>query len=135
MNRLNQVALICSLGMLAFVLSCGHPTQLQSLSVNPASATVGPLGAVLPVQYTAYGAFIHPPSTVDVTKEVTWSSNIPDIATVNSSGMVTPAGFACGTTLITATAKKGLIGPGSSDVVVVATSTFTVTDPNVTGCH
>jgi hypothetical protein len=135
MNRLNQIALICSLAMLVFVLSCGHSTQLTSMAINPPTASVGPVGAVIPVQYTAYGTFIHPPSTVDVTKQVTWTSSVADVATVSSSGLVTPTGIACGTTNITATAAKGLIGPGSSDVIVTATAAFTVTEPNVAACQ
>jgi phage gp45-like len=86
-------------------------------------------------QYTAMGTYSHPPRTADVTTQVTWTSSSPAVGTVSSTGLVTPAGIACGTTVITATAGKNLIGPGNSDEVVAGTSTFKVTDPNAPGCQ
>lgn len=107
---------------------------LVSINVTPTSTTVVGLGARIPVQYTAYGNFIHPSKVVDLTKEVTWTSAVPDVAGVDSAGIVTPLGVACGSTIITATAGKGIIGPGNNDEVVTGTATFTVADPKVPGC-
>lgn len=136
MKRLNNKATwLSSLGILAFALGCGHPMTLDSMTINPASASINALGAPIPVQYTDYGTYSHPKKTVDLSTQVTWTSSTPDVATVSSAGLVTPVGVACGTTLITATAGKNLVGPGNSDEVMTATSTFTVTDPNVAGCH
>jgi hypothetical protein len=119
--------------MLVFVLSCGHPTTMVSMSVTPSTATVLGIGDIIPVQYTAYGTFIHPSETRNVTTEVTWTSSVLQVATVNN-GLVTPAGIACGGTTITATAGKDVVGPGSSQTVIAAQSIFTVADPNVKGC-
>jgi len=136
MKKAGLVSSIFSLGLLLFILGCGHPTTLVSMSVTPATATVGPVGAVIPVQYTAYGNFIHPTETRDISSQVTWTSSVPMIATVSSTGLATPTGTACGTTTITAMADKKLIGGvhTTSSATLVATATFTVADSNVPGC-
>lgn len=126
MKRKNIALTLCSLAIFLFVLGCGHEQQLVSISVTPAATSVGPLGAVIPVQLTAYGTYIHPPKTSNITNQVKWTSSVADVATVSSSGLVLPTGIACGTTNITATA--------GTDVIVTGTATFTVTDPNVQGC-
>ncbi len=132
---MKNAGLVCSLGILLFALSCGHPTQMVSMAVSPANTTVVGIGDIIPAQYTAYGTYIHPAETRDVTSQVTWTSSIPLVATVSANGVVTPTGQACGVTIITATAGKDLVGQGSDAKVIAATATFTVTDPNVDGCH
>jgi hypothetical protein len=107
---------------------------MVSMSITPSTASVLGIGDIIPVQYTAYGTFIHPSETRNVTTEVTWTSSVLQVATVNNSGLVTPSGIACGGTIITATAGKNLIGTGSSQAVITAQATFTVADPSVTGC-
>jgi uncharacterized protein YjdB len=134
MKRINKTLTFCTLAMFVFALSCGHPMSLQSITVSPSSSTVSPPGANIPVQYTAYGSFIHPTETLDITKDVTWTSAIQDVATVGSNtGLVIP-GLDCGTTIITATAGKGVVGPGSSDIIEYGTATFTVTNNNDPTC-
>jgi len=39
---------------------------------------------------------IHPPVTKDITNQVTWNSNTPDMVTVSSTGLITDTGFSCG---------------------------------------
>jgi hypothetical protein len=130
---MKKAGLVCSLGILLFALSCGHPTQMVSMSISPSASTVIGITSRIPVQYSAYGTYIHPAETRDVTKEVTWSSSVPMVATV-SNGLVIPTGAACGGTLITATAGKDLVGQGSYAKVITATATFTVADPTIEGC-
>src|SRR5205085_1397824 len=55
------------------------------------------------VQLRALGSFIHPPVTKDITNQVAWASNTPDMVTVNSTGLITATGGACGGTIISAT--------------------------------
>lgn len=126
MKRKNIALTVCSLAIFLFVLGCGHDQQLVSIAVSPSATSVGPLGAVIPVQLTAYGTYIHPPKTANITNQVKWTTSVADVATVNSSGLVLPTGIACGTTNITAT--------GGTSVIVTGMATFTVTDPNVAGC-
>jgi hypothetical protein len=136
---MKKVGLICSLAILMFSLSCGHPRALVSMTVTPSSGEVVGFGAIIPVQFKAYGTFIHPAETLDISQQVEWTSSVPQVANVENGtngGRVTPAGVACGGTLITATAGKDLVGGnGGSSSIMAATATFTVTDPNISGCH
>ena len=101
-------------------LSCGQDQKLVSISVTPASFTFSNAVGGETVQFTAIGQFVHPPSTKDLTQQVTWSTPTPDVLTVDSHGLGTVAGVACGTNIpVTATAKThaGPI-PGSATVDV-----------------
>jgi len=92
-------------------LSCGHEQQLVSISVQPATENFGasniPVSedAGLNVQLKALGSYIHPPVTKDITDQVTWDSNTPDMVTVNSTGLITATGKECGNALISATVQ------------------------------
>lgn len=132
---MKKAILLCSLAILVvFALSCGHPMTLESITVTPSNATVCPPSATAPVQYTAYGNFIHPTKTVDITTEVTWTSSLPAVGVVGAhTGVVTSANDYFGLTNITATAAKGVIGPGDANEIVVGQATFTVQAPNSSG--
>ena len=108
MNRnWSNLLLICSLAII--VPSCGSGSQLVSIAIQPTAETFGssttPVNedTGLNVQLRALGSYIHPPVTKDITNSVTWASNTPDIATINSTGVLTAAGLACGSALISAT--------------------------------
>jgi hypothetical protein len=135
---MKNVAVFCSLVMLVFALSCGHPMTLESINVTPTSQTVTGTGSALanfPTKFTAYGNFIHPNEMIDVSSQVTWTTSVPLIATVDSTGHVSATGNgSCGQVLVTATAGKGLVGPGTSDVIVTGTATFIVNDTSNPNC-
>lgn len=109
-------------------LSCARDQQLVSMTIEPSSETFG--AANIPVsanagssvQLRALGTYIHPPVTKDVTAQSTWVSNTPDIATVNSAGLLTATGLACGNALISGTIKTGQ----SSGAIVTASMTANV---------
>jgi hypothetical protein len=92
-----------------FLSSCGHDQQLVSISIQPTVETFGAsnipvsANAGATVQLRALGSYIHPPVTKDITSQVTWASNTPDIATVNSTGLLTATGLACGGSIVSAT--------------------------------
>lgn len=92
--------------------SCGHDQELTQITVQPATETFGAanvpvnLDAGLSVQLRALGTYIHPPVTKDITGQVTWFSNTPQMVTVNSTGMITATGGSCGGTLVSATMKS-----------------------------
>jgi hypothetical protein len=138
MKPMYKALTFCSLAMLVFALSCGHPMTLESITILPTSDTVtgtGPALANFPVKFTAYGHFISPTEQVDISNDVTWTSDVPLIATVDSTGVVTATGNgSCGTVLITATAHKGVVGPGTAQVIVIGTATFTVNDTSNPNC-
>lgn len=126
---------VALLGMMALCLpSCGHDQQLVSISVQPSTETFG--GSTIPVsqdaglnvQLSALGTYIHPPVTKDITSQVTWTSNTPQMATVTPSGVLSATGDACGNALISATVvtdhSSGNIG--SSGALVTGSMTVTV---------
>lgn len=115
----------------ALLIGCGHPTQLVEMSINPDTVTVTGLSAGAQAQYTAYGRFIHPDDTRDITTQVTWTTSIPEVATVDNKGLVTSTGMACGSTTVTATAGRELQGVGSDSNIRIAIATFVVKDKDL----
>jgi hypothetical protein len=89
--------------------SCGHQQQLIGINIQPAVQTFGssttPVSANAgsSVQLRALGSYIHPPVTKDITSQVAWASNTPDMVTVNSTGLLTATGQSCGGSLVSAT--------------------------------
>jgi len=76
---------------LSSLSSCARPTQLVAISITP--STGGSFGAVDPslyFQFTAIGTYIHPPKTVDVTDQVDWQSDNPQVITISSTGVASP---------------------------------------------
>ena len=109
----DRLSALVGLFLAAFLLStmsaCGHDQQLESITVIPAVENFGstktPLmdDAGLNVQLRALGSYIHPPVTKDITSQVTWTSNTPQMVTVDANGVITATGLACGGTIISAT--------------------------------
>jgi hypothetical protein len=109
-----------ALGLALVIVGCGNPQGLDSIQVTPTTQT---LAVGQTTQFTAtgiYGNASHA-STQNITNSVTWTSSLPSVATVSSTGLVTA--LSGGTTSITAsaTAFNGLISasgvltvPGSS---------------------
>jgi hypothetical protein len=121
---------------LAGLPGCGHEQQLESISIQPTTEVFGTASNPSPpgaqVQLRALGSYIHPPVTKDITNLVTWTSNTPDIATVNATGVVTVAGIACGDTMISATVttNNSLGNLPSNGAIVTGSMTTTVTCPS-----
>src|SRR5580700_45890 len=80
------------------VASCGSSHQLVSISIQPGTETFGAANipviddAGAQVQLVAMGTYVRPPVTKDITNEVTWFSNTPQMVTVNSTGLITVTG-------------------------------------------
>lgn len=112
--------------------SCGHDQKLTGLTIQPQSFTFLTPDPHATEQLTALGTYIHPPSTMNITQQVTWAVDFADVVTVSSSGVVSPVGTGgCGGVDITATAPAGT---GGSSNVVVAVATITVDDPSNVLC-
>jgi hypothetical protein len=109
----DRLSALLGLFLAAFLLStmsaCGHDQQLESITVIPAVENFGSTktpvidDAGLNVQLRALGSYIHPPVTKDITSKVTWTSNTPQMVTVDANGVITATGLACGGTIISAT--------------------------------
>jgi Bacterial Ig-like domain (group 2) len=100
-----------SLGLIAVwmavlpILSCATGQRLVSVSVTPNPVVFEGVGAQ--VQFTAIGTFEHPPSTKNITDQVTWSIDVENLATITSTGFVTAINI-CGKGNVIATANATL---------------------------
>ncbi len=82
---------------------CGNRQKLLSISVTPTTGAFLSPDAALNIQLTATGTYVHPPATKDLTDQVTWTSDVPQLVTVSSTGLISPAGTGnCGVANITA---------------------------------
>ena len=117
--------------LLSTLLSCGHDQQLESITIVPAVENFGstktPIieDAGLNVQLRALGSYIHPPVTKDITSQVTWTSNTPQMVTVDAHGVITATGFACGNTIISATIVTNHSDGAISSTGALVTGTMT----------
>jgi hypothetical protein len=115
--------------------SCAHEQQLTSITVQPNKEVFGAANipvsadAGLTVQLRAIGNYIHPPVSKDITDQVVWKSNTPEIATVDAAtGLVTATGGACGDALISATftTNHSIGNVSSTGAIVTGDMTTTV---------
>ena len=133
---LRTAAAAAVLASLLVTLSCAHDQQLTSISVQPTTEDFGAADPSLgPVQLIAYGHYIHPPVTKDITSQVVWSSNTPTVAAVTSTGALSPGGVDCGNSLVTATVQTNSSAGGrsSSGAVISGSMTANVTCASGTG--
>ena len=121
------------IGLLAPLVSCETSPSLTSIVISPTNPTIGlavngngsiaPPGAQIAVNYRAIGYYTHPDhpaETRDLTDQVTWRTDIPDLVTISAEGVATPALKAIGFCDITASME------GFNGVIVSNDSTYTV---------
>jgi hypothetical protein len=141
-------ALAFALGCLTGLPSCGHDQELVGITIQPAKETFGAANipvsadAGLNVQLRALGSYIHPPVTKDITGQVTWSSNTPNMVTVSSTGLAAPTGNECGDTIVSATVttnhsagslpSSGALVTGNMTATVVCFTGSTGGSPSLT---
>lgn len=107
--------------------------KLTGLYVEPSGGAC--LYPGFSAQFHAYGLYTeggHATVTKDITTLATWSVDLPDLATVSSSGLVTTTGSAIGLTNVTATAQGEFgIVRGSAPITVKTTcATGAIRTPN-----
>ena len=116
-DRLSPRVLLL-IGVVLPFAGCSNPL-VDTISVSPSSQSVS---QGQNVQFTATGTYghgaSHPSTTQNITTSVTWTSSVPAVATINSSGVAT--GVSSGSTTITAS-MNGYTG------VISASATLTVT--------
>jgi len=112
--------------------SCGHDQKLTSVTVQPSGFTFLVATSGQTVQYHAYGTYIHPPATKDITDQVTWGvDGLASVVTsASTTGVVTTQG-GCGVSDVRATAPEGT---GGSSNIVVGYGTVTVDNPDISYC-
>jgi Divergent InlB B-repeat domain len=125
--------IVCGIALLSSS-SCARSQQLTAITISPSAFTyfapASPGSSPNPIPLTAYGTYIHPPETKDITSQVTWASNQTLVADVSSSGVLT-AGLACGTANISATYYTD---GNKSGNLMVGFMTVTVEGPASEGC-
>ena len=123
-------------GVTAFVLaamsllslsSCAHNTHLVGINIQPGNGTFAAVDRSAFFLYRAYGTYIHPPKTVDITNQVTWQSDNPLVAQFTSPGVVSP-NTSCGVAQIYATMHD------SPNDIVSNEVSITVDGPASSGC-
>jgi len=117
--------------ILLSVSGCARETRLVQITINPPTFTFLTANSGLQVQFTALGRYIHPPETRDITSQVTWKTETPQIIDVSSSGMVSATGDGCGVVGVSASSNKDT---ESSKEIVIGFATVTVNDPTRSVC-
>ena len=131
MNRkwLGTLILVGVAAALLNTSSCARDQQLVSITLSPAGGfTFEGFGAT--GQFTAYGAYIHPPETKDITDKVVWSVDIANFATITQQGLITyNRTDGCGSGLVNATFNKNPSNPTSGSVIVGSAPVQGAKDP------
>ncbi|MCU1302108.1 MAG: hypothetical protein JWQ87_2392 [Candidatus Sulfotelmatobacter sp.] len=107
--------------------SCGFNQHLVSINIPSKGGTFGAADPRLFFNFQAFGTYVHPPQTKDITNLVTWQSDNPQVVQVSSAGVVSPS-LGCGIGDISATFKDG------SNEVVSNSVPVTVDGPASSGC-
>lgn len=128
-----RVLALCSvIALLVLVVSCSQNAQLTGVSVTPTSVAFEdnvPSPDFIPTnataQLTATGTYENGKNGSvyyqNITDKVVWSSSLPVVATVNSSGLVSPTG--CGQATVNAAAGNGgLVSTITVDVCTTSAS-------------
>jgi hypothetical protein len=107
--------------------SCARNTRLVSIAIQPVSGSFAIADPSLFFQFKAFGTYIHPPKTVDITNQVDWQSDNPQVVQVTSAGKISP-NLNCGVGQIFATFHD------SPNDLVSNSATITVDGPASLGC-
>ncbi len=120
---LRSVGALALVFSLVAMLSCAHDQQLVGITIRPEVENFGSADPTLNVQLRAIGNYIHPPVSKDITDQVIWNSNTPNMVTVTSTGLLSPAGFACGNALVSATVMTNhSVGNRPSSGAIISSS-------------
>jgi hypothetical protein len=102
------LALSAAAAFLLSLSSCAFNSHLLSIQVQPTSGTFGAADPALFFQFKAFGSYNHPDHTVDITNQVTWQSDNPQVVQVTNAGVVSPSpDLGCGLANIFATMQDG----------------------------
>ena len=121
------LALIAAATFFLSLSNCGFNSHLLSIQVQPAAGgTFGAADPSLFFVFQAFGTYSHPPRTVNITNQVDWQSDNPQVAQVTPAGIVSP-NLGCGLANIFATLQDG-----NNDVV--SNSAPVTVDGTGSGC-
>lgn len=120
-------ALLVAAVTLMGLASCARSQKLTAINIQPGNGTFAAVDPSAFFIYKAYGTYIHPPQTLDITTQVTWNSDNPQVAQFTSPGVISPT-TSCGVAQIFATMHN------SSNDVVSNLVSITVDGPSSQGC-
>ena len=122
------LVLIAAATLLGTLSSCAYNQHLESIRVQPSvGGTFFIADPSLFFDFKAFGTYIHPPQTKDITALVDWQTDNPQVVQVTSTGVVSPS-LGCGLGNVFATLKDG------SNLVVSNSVPITVDGPASQGC-
>lgn len=123
-----QVLLVSAAGVLLLSSSnCARNQHLVSINIQPGNGTFFSVDPSAFFLYKAYGTYVHPPKTIDITNQVTWQSSNPQVAHFTGPGVVSP-NLGCGVAPIWATMLD------SPNDIVSNEVSITVDGPASEGC-
>jgi hypothetical protein len=122
-----RIAALISASLLGGLSSCARSQRLVSISVQPAAVTFSAVDSTLTANLTAYGSYLHPPATKDITTQVTWTTDVPRVVQITSAGVVSP-NTNCGTAAVTARFNE------SGNLILSNPVAITVDGPASEGC-
>jgi hypothetical protein len=134
MNRMWFGAfLLAGIGVLLLnTQGCARSQQLVAVTLQPSGGFVFE-GYNATGQFTAYGTYIHPPVTKDITDKVTWTINIANFGTITSSGLITYTRTdGCGSGEVTASYYSD---PGNPENGSVVSGSAPVSGANNANCQ
>jgi hypothetical protein len=123
------IALVAAATFFINLASCGFNQHLVSINIPESGGTFGAADPSLYFDFTAIGTYIHPPATKDITNQVTWRSDNPQVVQVSNTGVVSPStDLGCGVADISASFYD------SPNDVVSNSVAVTVDGPASSGC-
>jgi trimeric autotransporter adhesin len=125
------VALFAVSAILLTVVGCSTTAQLTTVTVTPSTAVIPNVGGT--AQFTATGTYANGKKGTQYMQaipndEVTWTSSVAAVATINSTGLATATG--AGTTTISAAGGGGNI-VGTATLTVTSSETGSLTSLTV----
>jgi len=130
-SGLRSGAALVAVGFLLAMLSCAHDQQLVSITIQPSTETFGdsntPVSADAGsfVNLQAFGNYIHPIVQKNITNQVVWYSNTPQMVTVDQAGVLTATGQSCGNALVSASVQTNTSAGGRSSSGAAVTGFMT----------
>jgi Divergent InlB B-repeat domain len=109
----------------SLLVGCGFKKRLVGITVSPGTATFLTPDPNAQIVFTAIGSYIHPPVNQDITAQVTWKTDVPQLLTV-SGGVVSPTGI-CGIADISASMQD-------NGNLIIGYATVTIDDPTIPTC-
>ncbi|HEY6337952.1 MAG TPA: hypothetical protein VIW68_05620 [Candidatus Sulfotelmatobacter sp.] len=122
-----MLLVIAAGSLLVNLSSCAFNQHLISIQLQPGDGTFSAVDPNAFFNYKAFGTYIHPPKTVDITNMVHWQSDNPQVVQILSPGVVSP-NTNCGVAQIFASFHD------SPNDVVSNLVTVTVDGPASLGC-